>query len=493
MTEDAEKIPLSKLEDIEISTEDKRPKYRWYQVNKDILPAKIAYFLDVARRIGALPNLVLFFTGIGLNKVDAGLILGFRLIGMLIAGPSWGVIADKFHCHRLILIINCIGTILTMGCQPFLAIKYGNPDVNKCPEPLQRMSNFNQTNLTSWSSTRSNKPDQTRTAFFIFFFVSILSAFFEASSSSFIDVATLRKSQLSKHRKIEYGRQRLWGPIGAIFGANVTNLIADNFPNMNVTCYSGLFLTHVVFTILLTITLLVLYKGLSFENKIKEDSSAVQQVPQQTLTKAFQTYICQFEIFLFYTTAVITGITLSPSKVFMFLYLKELGATSLIRMLYIAIAGCAAVFGYFFSGKIIKLIGGPMKSMMVALIVFSLRYLGFAYSPNGWVVLIFQPFHFLSFVLFLSSGMAYVKETSPLMVITSMVSLFLTMLEGVGVLVGSSIGGVIFKDFGGQNLFLIYSFIAMFWATVLAVYIYIFKKTKEKVTDEQNGLSNIEE
>ena len=79
MTETAEKTPLKTVEDVEFSTnDDRRPKYRWYQVNKDILPAKIAYFLDVARRIGALPNLVLFFTGIGLNKVDAGLILGFR-------------------------------------------------------------------------------------------------------------------------------------------------------------------------------------------------------------------------------------------------------------------------------------------------------------------------------------------------------------------------------------------------------------------------------
>ena len=54
------------------------PKYRWYNINLDILPAKTAYFFDTARRVGSLTSLVLFLTGIGLDKVEAGIILGFR-------------------------------------------------------------------------------------------------------------------------------------------------------------------------------------------------------------------------------------------------------------------------------------------------------------------------------------------------------------------------------------------------------------------------------
>ena len=53
-------------------------KYKWYTINWDILPAKGAFFFETARRVGCLPSLVLFLTGIGLDKVEAGLILGFR-------------------------------------------------------------------------------------------------------------------------------------------------------------------------------------------------------------------------------------------------------------------------------------------------------------------------------------------------------------------------------------------------------------------------------
>ena len=55
-------------------------QYKWYNVNTEILPSKLAFFFDAARRVGCGANLVLFLTGIGLSKVEAGLILGFRWV-----------------------------------------------------------------------------------------------------------------------------------------------------------------------------------------------------------------------------------------------------------------------------------------------------------------------------------------------------------------------------------------------------------------------------
>ena len=58
--------------------ETRMKQYRWFHVNWDILPSKASYFFVCARQIGSLSSLVLFLTGIGLDKVEAGLILGFR-------------------------------------------------------------------------------------------------------------------------------------------------------------------------------------------------------------------------------------------------------------------------------------------------------------------------------------------------------------------------------------------------------------------------------
>ena len=52
--------------------------YKWYHINWEMVPSKIAYFLDKARRLCYTPFLIIFFTSIGLSKVEAGIILGFR-------------------------------------------------------------------------------------------------------------------------------------------------------------------------------------------------------------------------------------------------------------------------------------------------------------------------------------------------------------------------------------------------------------------------------
>ena len=367
---------------------------------------------------------------------------------------------------------------------------------------LSQLQSTNGTNSTKvLHDTTTSNNEKYGVPFLVFFFIQILATFFEGSGTSFIDVATIRKSELSKDRKIDYGRQRFWGSFGAIFGVHVTNLCIEYFPRSNVTCYSGLFLTYILFTILMTISLLVLYKGLTFENKNhhhieeKERNSNVNQAFEmdekelsngasdfdfkvkeaeskessrtKCFRKIFKKHLLQREVFFFYLIAFAAGIVHSPYKVFMFLYFKELGASPMAMTIAVTISSVSAIFGFFFSTKIIRLFGGSLQSLMAALLFYTIRYLGYSFSDNGWIILIFQPFDMLSFVLFVTSAVTYVKETSPLMVITSMVSLFQTMFEGFGILVGSSIAGVIFKSYGGRKLFLIYALFALVWTLLL--------------------------
>ena len=51
-------------------------QHKWYHVNWTMMPAKLAYLLNGARRIGFAPNLVLFLMAIGLNKKESGFIVG---------------------------------------------------------------------------------------------------------------------------------------------------------------------------------------------------------------------------------------------------------------------------------------------------------------------------------------------------------------------------------------------------------------------------------
>lgn len=62
------------------SKQQQQNSYKWYNVNTSMVPSKLAYFFECGRRIGYAPNLVLFLTGIGLNKAESGFIVGLRYV-----------------------------------------------------------------------------------------------------------------------------------------------------------------------------------------------------------------------------------------------------------------------------------------------------------------------------------------------------------------------------------------------------------------------------
>ena len=69
-------------DEIEYEEEDEQPTttntYKWYHINIEFLPAKFGYFFDTAKRMGYLPNMILFLTSLGLSNSESGIILGFR-------------------------------------------------------------------------------------------------------------------------------------------------------------------------------------------------------------------------------------------------------------------------------------------------------------------------------------------------------------------------------------------------------------------------------
>ena len=73
-----ENIELTVLDSDSSSTLTKRKVYAWYHVNTSVLPAKLAFIFHIARQTSVHAFLVLFLTAIGLDKVEAGLIAGFR-------------------------------------------------------------------------------------------------------------------------------------------------------------------------------------------------------------------------------------------------------------------------------------------------------------------------------------------------------------------------------------------------------------------------------
>ena len=465
---------------------------------------------------------------------------------MIVGGICCGMIADKWHCHRTVVTLVCLGSLVAITTQPVVSVYYGNPDKNRCPAPIIKdiqTADMNM-NMTSEGIECSNSSKMLTTQFncslthssiiklknysaqkiyVLMFSVNFFISFCEGSSLAFIDSGTLRRSQLAtKSRPIHYGHQRMFSTFGAIIGILFSNLTVDFFPhNEKITCYAGIFLAYGMYTVLYGVFTIISYRGLSFreENRkgdpeagntsskdvdlfmMKEKNEGRDKGEETNETKKDRTNfrrlfintVFQFDILFFYSTTLISGIELSQYISFLFVYLKEMNAPSSLLTLSIVITALTAMAFFAYSHAVVRLIGGKWRAILFSLIVYFVRYLGVSFIQNPWLVLLLQPLHALSTDLFVTTGLLYLKETSPLPVFTSMVSIFNTIHYGLGTFVGSSISGVIFQRYGGRALFQITALLSLGWFCLALVYV-LFKekrrlKNAKKSTEDVDGIS----
>lgn len=488
------------------TNKNKNERHKWYHINTSILPAKCSYFFECARRIGYSPNLILFLTSIGLTKLEAGFIVGFRLIGQFLGAPFWGMISDKWHCHRIVIIIMNLAALLTMASQPFISIQYGDPEPNKCPLVSPTIAHYqspNGTNCNStlschnnWTSIETQQPVnyvedkiQFGTLFWVMFFINFAVCFCEGSAVAFIDTATVRKIQLSKHRNIHYGKQRMFASIGGAFGITITNLAIEYFPKADVTCYSGVFATFAIFSIIYAGFVLVLYRGVSF-HEVSKDSVTKDDEDKMVFRKILFKTLRRWDMVFFYLTAFISGLEYSQHVSFILFYLKEMNSPTIVLTMAIVVSNFGALFGFFFADRIVELVGGIWKTCVLTCVAFFVRYFITGMTTNPWVIVACQSAHGVTTTLLVAAGILHLKNTSPIPVITTLMSLFNTVHYGLGTIVGSSIGGIIYQNYGGRSLYVGTAVLAIVWALVLIVYITIEKK---KTKDSKSGLEKVED
>ena len=462
---------------------------------------------------------------------------------MVLGGMCCGMIADKWQCHRTIITLVCLISLVAITTEPMVSAYYGNPKTNQCPSPIithnvktSRTVNMNSTTIGLINCNQNTRllprhltcsgdiPSKlytnhnnnqaiginsklhitqynSRMIYILMFLVNFCVAFSEGSALSFIDSSTLRRSQLApENRPIHYGRQRMFSTVGAIFGILASNLAVDFFPhNIRITCYAGIFVAYGIFTVFYGVYTILSYRGLSFQNNINEDGEGngeeVQKEHQKhgetnketafsrkettDFTNIFIKTLFRFDIWFFYLTTFISGIEYSQFVSFLFVYLKGMNAPSSLLTLSIIVPAITGLAFYAYAHNFIDLLGSKWRAIMFSFAMYFVRYLGVSMIQNPWVVLLFQPLHAVSCDLFITAGLLYLKETSPLPVFTSLVSVFNVIHYGFGAFIGFSTSGVIYQRYGGRALFRYTALLSIGWFCVLAIYVF-FKERRER-------------
>lgn len=456
-----------------------RKHFKWFHIDISILPAKLAYFTDAAKRLSVALFLLPFLTNIGLNKAEASLIIGIRFIGSGIGGPFWGFIADKKKSHHLVFCLLIILSSLLIFSQVFLSILFGNDKINKCPTP--ELENVNKTLNSTIKSYSSFQDSDRKSLFFILLAVNLIGCFFEGSVSSFIDFATLRKIEQTDDYNINYGRQRLFIPVGIAFALLVSKVVIINFPAINITCYSAVFFLYLIWAGLCVLFSWPLFRCTRYTSSTAEEQN-VSTTPhsENEVRMSLKKTCLNASTMIFFVCAFMSGALYAVYRSFVYVYLKEMDASNILLTVVLVMPYMCSIPIYFFEEVITKFLGGKWNAIGFSFAIFSVRFLTISFVRNPWLALIPEAMHVFTTPYFRLIGIRHIKEISPKNILATMCAIFNTLTYYIGYLVGSSIGGFIYEQFDGRTLYRLAGSLSGVVCVSVVVYVLWFKGDKEE-------------
>ncbi|XP_066927428.1 major facilitator superfamily domain-containing protein 6-like [Clytia hemisphaerica] len=481
-----------------------------FKVDMYMLPAKICFFLTVGIDGTFKPYMVPFLVGVGLNKAEAGLVMGLRLLGMTFAGPLWGFITDKRQNHVFIVILMTIMSLVLVGGQPLLSLVIGDKSTNTCPAPVAIET---KANVTSNGISPTNQADSSinfrSTRFLVLLFINIFASAFDGCLISMMDAGVVKRI-LKSSKKKNFGRNRMFGAFGFSVGSILSGSLSDVFPYTDkVNCFAGAFVVLSLYLIGLAIASPFLFRESTVKNEaakpselktFKESkSNTIEKRPEVDVDETplkeivFQT-LKKFEMILFLLTVFVLGTLQGIYIGFTALRIKELdGSTTLVGITFGVVAFCTSLF-MFLAAKLIKLLRGPWNALCLACLSYVVRFLAFAFISNPWFSIPIHILETLGFGLGLVTQVLYIKRNTDPRIHTTMLSIMNTTFFGVGFIAANIIGGQVFSRYGGQATFKYFGLLATAWSIVLLVVIFIklCNQQKDKNTNLTTKKNNDE-
>lgn len=504
------------------------------KLNYKQLPIKAHYFFFMAAMGPILPFLPVYGKQLGISALVMGSITSILPILFLIAKPAFGFLVDYFHTWRKTIFITLLtATSSCYICMYFLPVlpgpvlpdhKFNNVSCTSLPQcsqedilrpelctgvkntmchwtctntnfsvPIQFQAineevNFSSNttclinvNITSYcfndtscgiscDTFEENYCLYTSVTFWGFILLMSLGNIgFNVSNciSDAICFDVLGDNQMG------YGRQRVWGTIGFGISALLAGSAVDNWSNGEIIkTYTPAFLLVFVFSFI--------------------DIFCCKKLDLPTMTGSANILKDVFQllklkpIIIFLCFATIAGILDSFIIYFLFWYLEDLAmATShmreikLIEGLIVAAETLGGEVIFFsMSGKILKKLGFGY-TFTFCFVCYALRFglISMALTP-WWVIPIELFMQGPTYALCYTTIVAYASKVSPPGTSATVQGIVAGMDDGFGFAIGSLIGGILYKIFGGVVTLRIYSLLAAITAfAYLILYVLYLKDT----------------
>ena len=258
-------------------------------------------------------------------------------------------------------------------------------------------------------------------AFFAFFFAPIL---------PIVDRSVLR---ILGDNKDQYGKQRLWGALGWGIVAPLSGFLVDEF---------GLLFTFYMSAVLFLFLLL-------FIRFIPSDTTLVKSSFWYGLKK----FLGNWPAFLFFVITLTGGVGLALVHHYLFVFMDQLGASSLLMGWALTFATLSELGVMYFSDRLLRWFGAKgLLVISIGMLGLRLIAMGLIVSP-GWVLLT-QLLHGPTFASLWMAGVAYVSEIAPPGLETTSQGLLTGTVLGLGSTGGALLGGFLYESTSFSQMYL---------------------------------------
>ncbi|XP_065348789.1 major facilitator superfamily domain-containing protein 6-A isoform X1 [Cloeon dipterum] len=250
-----------------------------------------------------------------------------------------------------------------------------------------------------------------------------------------------------------YGKQRVWGSIGWGVFSVLAGFLVDEFSKGR---------TEKNYSVVFYMTIVIIALDFLVSTRLKVSHTQMSA----SIVRDIGRLLSRPEINIFLIWCIAVGMCTALIWNFLFWFLEDLaaaqGCSSLewIKTLQGLVMGIQCFGGelpfFFISSWVLKTIG-HIHAMSMVLFGLSLRFFLYYWLVNPWWVLPIELLNGVTFGIFYATMTSYASKVAPPGTEATIQGLVGAVFEGIGVSMGSLIGGILFNDIGGANTFLAYS------------------------------------
>ena len=426
----------------------KTPIIDWY-----MFPSKICFLLQDGIFGMFWAYLVVFFTSAGLDIKEAGFISGIRFLTATLTTPLWGFVSDYTGCRKLIFVILCLGTALTVFPLPWVANAFR--DITCNITTIQDHTQLSHECNTKLFSSR---------LFYAMLILICISSMFSNPIHGLTDSFVMNTIK-SSERETDYGKQRVFGGIGFGLTNFIVGLSIDNFGKFTIFDYSP------VFDMVLVLIILLIPAGLITASQSTWETP--EQISENKGNKQMHLsdFFCKLENNIFVTSVIIAGVSNSVVNCYLFQMMSdEMNAPKTMMGLANLVAGMGEIVIFPLSGKLMKLFKGPINCITVAISCYVLRCILFAFIRNPWLVMPTQFLNGICFGLFWVATAEHTQTIAAKEIYITTFSIVSNSYFNIGGMCGTLFGGLVYSAFGGSVLYLGISCLCGFWVILLLLF-----------------------